>query len=367
MRDLRGLHPAPQATSLDGAPTASLSVALCTYQGARFLPQQLDSIAAQTRIPDELVVCDDGSTDATLRLIAEFAAVAPFPVRVHEHVGAPLGPARNFERALRLASGDVIALCDQDDVWPAQRLERTMQLFDEHRDAIAVFSDADLIDENGQTLGETLWQALGITVALQRRFSHGHAAQRVAVLCIGNVVTGATLAVRRTTLDWALPVPEGWLHDYWLAIALAAVGEIVMWPEPLCRYRVHPAQHTGIGTRRPPRWYLAQRRTQVTRRLRKNERRELADQAHGLALILDRLATLERAAPDPEVLTFLRSRVEHFTTRASFGDGHRHVGLVARELVRGRYHRHSSGLSSVAKDLLLRDVARTESPLTSSA
>jgi glycosyltransferase involved in cell wall biosynthesis len=101
-----------------------ISVALCTYNGERFLHQQLDSIAMQTRLPDELVVCDDRSTDRTLAIVREFAASAPYPVRVFENQ-ANLGFAANFEGAIRRCDGDLIALSDQDDVWYPTRLERS--------------------------------------------------------------------------------------------------------------------------------------------------------------------------------------------------------------------------------------------------
>src|ERR1043166_3411462 len=99
-----------------------LSIALCTYNGAAFLREQLESIAAQTRTPDELVISDDQSTDGTLRLIEEFAETAGFPVRVSVNE-SNLGTAKNFEKAISLCRGDVIMLSDQDDVWHSDRLE----------------------------------------------------------------------------------------------------------------------------------------------------------------------------------------------------------------------------------------------------
>src|SRR5882762_9087557 len=98
-----------------------ISIAMCTYNGARYLREQLDSIAAQTRPPSELIVCDDNSLDETREIVAGFAASAPFPVRlgVNEQ---NLGSIRNFERAIKLCEGDLIALSDQDDVWLPEKL-----------------------------------------------------------------------------------------------------------------------------------------------------------------------------------------------------------------------------------------------------
>src|SRR3954470_17842517 len=98
------------------SPNNMFSVAMCTYNGARFLGEQLASVAAQTRPPDELVVCDDRSTDETASLVRDFAAAAPFRVRLHVNE-RNLGSTRNFERAVSLCEGDLIALSDQDDEW----------------------------------------------------------------------------------------------------------------------------------------------------------------------------------------------------------------------------------------------------------
>src|SRR5213080_381833 len=101
--------------------SATLSVALCTYNGAAYLGEQLDSIVAQSRPPDELVVCDDGSTDETVEVLETFLAEAPFPVRLQRNE-ANLGFVKNFEQAISLCTGDFVALSDQDDVWMPGKL-----------------------------------------------------------------------------------------------------------------------------------------------------------------------------------------------------------------------------------------------------
>src|SRR6202167_2057678 len=137
-----------------------ISVAMCTYNGERFLPQQLASMAKQTRLPDELVVCDDGSTDRTVAIVREFAASAPYPVRVFENE-RNLGFAANFERAIGLCEGDLIALSDQDDIWYPIRLERSEQEFAAHPEAGLVFSDGEIIDDQDQLVGMRLWPHFG--------------------------------------------------------------------------------------------------------------------------------------------------------------------------------------------------------------
>src|ERR1700723_2014959 len=137
-----------------------ISVALCTYNGERFLRHQLESIQQQTRLPDELVVCDDRSTDQTFAIVREFAARVSFPIVIVQNPET-LGSARNFEKAIRLCTGDLIALSDQDDLWYPNRLQRSEHEFIAHPQAGLVFSDADVIDEQNRPLGATLWQQLG--------------------------------------------------------------------------------------------------------------------------------------------------------------------------------------------------------------
>lgn len=329
----------------------SVSVVLCTYQGERYLPEQLATIAAQTRPPDELVACDDGSTDATVELLHEFGAEVPYPVTVHESPGGRVGPAANFARAVHEASGDVVVLCDQDDAWYPQRIERAVALLDASPAAVAVFGDADLIDDSGRPTGQTLWEALGVAGDRAGAFLCGEPAERVALLVEGNLVTGATLTFRAEHRRHLLPVPSGWLHDHWFAVVLSAVGEVVMSDERLLRYRIHPAQHTGLGAAaRGPRTSSG-RVGELWRRATKDERAAFAGQAHALTEALDRLVALE--CVDPPVLASIEERRDHLSVRAEMTPGLRRYPAVARELRGGRYQRHSGGALGALKDGLL--------------
>lgn len=105
-----------------------ISIALATFNGARFLKEQLESLAEQTILPIELVVADDGSTDETLSILERFSNAAPFQVLVYRN-DQRLGYGMNFLKAASLCSGDVIAFCDQDDVWLPVKLERLSKCF----------------------------------------------------------------------------------------------------------------------------------------------------------------------------------------------------------------------------------------------
>ena len=198
-----------------------ISVALCTYDGQRFLPQQLASIQQQTRLPDELVVCDDRSTDRTIEIVREFAASVSFPVRIfqNEH---NLGSAANFERAIALCDGDLIALSDQDDIWYPIRLERSEQELTAHPEAGLIFSDADVIDDQDQLLGMRLWSNFGFVGERKQRLLAGD----YTILVKNRFVTGATVMFRSRLRENCLPVGAGWIHDEWIALVIAAFSDL---------------------------------------------------------------------------------------------------------------------------------------------
>src|SRR5574344_1421651 len=128
-----------------------ISIAMCTYNGGRFLAEQLDSLLQQHRRPDQVVVCDDGSTDNTLELLADFsnrAQAMGVAVLVHPNP-RNLGYVRNFEQALALCDGDLVFLCDQDDIWHREKLQRYAQQFIARPALMLLHSDARLVDAQG--------------------------------------------------------------------------------------------------------------------------------------------------------------------------------------------------------------------------
>src|SRR4029078_1399724 len=134
-------------------PRVRISVAMCTYNGAEFLPAQLESIFGQTRRPYEIVICDDVSTDETISLI-------PDTVVLHRNE-ENLGTVKNFEKAIGLCTGDVIALSDQDDVWRPDKLALIEGAFQKTPNAGLVFSDAEIVDEDLDPLGRRMWDEVG--------------------------------------------------------------------------------------------------------------------------------------------------------------------------------------------------------------
>jgi len=221
-----------------------VAVVVCTYNGERFLAEQLQSILDQTHPPDNITVSDDGSSDSTLDIVAEFSSRdsgAKKPQWTVQSRKKPLGAAGNFASALTKAQGEFIALADQDDVWEPNRIERGLAGFRD--DALLVHSDATLIDEVGQLTG-SLMSALRLTNGERRSLLSGKA---LDALLRRNLVTGATTMIRASLLKQALPIPEGWVHDEWLALVAAVQGGVVFSEESLIRYRQHGGNEIGAA------------------------------------------------------------------------------------------------------------------------
>jgi glycosyltransferase involved in cell wall biosynthesis len=219
-----------------------VSAAMCTYNAGSYLKEQLDSILSQTRLPDELVIADDGSSDGTWETLEDFARKAPFPVRAVRNEKT-LGYSRNFAHALDLCSGDVLVLSDQDDRWHPARVERMEEIFLREKDAGGVFSNGWLMNSGSETLPGDLWSSFAFGAEDQRRIESGEA---VRVLIQRNVVTGMALAIRAEWKQVMQSMPDHWPHDAWLALMLASDNKLRPCPEKLVTYRVHMKQQIGV-------------------------------------------------------------------------------------------------------------------------
>lgn len=221
---------------------ARISVAMCTFNGGRYLEEQLKSIASQTRVPCELVVCDDQSTDDTAGILKKFQAAAPFSVRIVQNA-LRMGSTRNFDQAIGMCGGDFIALCDQDDRWLPMKLERSVNVLIENPFLGGVFSDANLIDGDSRPTGIRLFEKHKFTHVKQREF----VSNPTSILLKHDVVTGATLLLRASLRRYWSPIPSTWVHDGWLAWMIALHSRLSLVPEALIEYRIHAGQQLGVG------------------------------------------------------------------------------------------------------------------------
>ncbi|MEY4179662.1 MAG: hypothetical protein RLY70_3236 [Planctomycetota bacterium] len=315
-----------------------ISIALCTYNGAKFLSEQLDSFARQTRLPDELVVCDDASSDDTRGLVQRFASQSPFPIRLVAN-SSNLRSTKNFEQAISLCDGDIICLSDQDDSWEKEKIELIESFFQQQPDAGFVFSNAWLVDQSMASLDGSLWDAVGFSRAEQRRFPR----DGFGTLLRWNRVTGATMAFPARLRPLVLPIPANWVHDAWIALVLAAVASGYPLEGKLIRYRQHLSQQ--IGERR--RSWIGQYR--IARAMPSQRH---ADDVTRFQQLREHLAGLPQTSAESRSL--LDAKISHLRFRAALREARRwRAPAVLAEFLRGRYRRFSRGWKAAAQDLLL--------------
>ncbi len=315
----------------------STSIALCTYNGERFLQAQLDSLLAQAQRPDQIVIRDDVSTDRTLDILRAFVPVAEaLGIAVDLQVNAVNSGYRlNFDGALRACTGEVIFLCDHDDVWHADKVSRFCAEFDARPDLLALHCDAELIDGDGKALGKRLFRSLGIGERELRRMHQGDAFN---LLLKRNMVTGAAMAIRYDVLGDVLPLPaSGWVHDAWIATLAAMRGDVDSLAEPWISYRIHDTNQLGLGGN-DARPRSEQRRQQLQREVEQCDC--LLKRAQELALPAGMQQTVQL-------------KMMHVAFRASLPASRvRRIPPVLRELVAGHYARFGRGVLSAAIDLV---------------
>ncbi len=323
-----------------------LSVVLCTYNGAAYLQPQLDSLLAQACRPDEIIISDDGSTDATLEILQLFAGQAGalgIDVRLDSHP-ANIGYVANFSSALRRATGDVFFLCDQDDIWRPDKLALMAEAFDAEPKLLLLHSDARLVDALGNSLHCSLFDALQLTVTEKQAIHAGHAFD---VVLRRSFVTGATAALRRELVERALPVARGWIHDEWLATIAAAAGRVDFIDEALIDYRQHGGNQIGMQKRT-----LAMKWRELM-----NPRGQLL---HAEASRLRRLEDFLVSKVERELAgraDAIRHKRIHFERRIAIGrlSRYRRVLPILREAQAGNYRRYGPGGRSILRDLLRHD------------
>lgn len=316
-----------------------VSIALCTYNGERFLREQLASLLVQTCLPAEVVVCDDGSTDQTPEIIREFVAQAPFSVHFHRNPSR-MGSTANFQQAAALCQSEFIAFCDQDDVWLPQKLERLRAALVTFPGAGYAFCNSTLVDSELEPIGNSLWSDIGFSQQ-QRKQMMGNEA--VDVLLKHNVVCGMSMMFRSRFRDLVLPVGTGWVHDAWIALVLSAVGGCCLVEEALVLYRLHGKQQ--IGAARPS------MRSRLASAMKSDASILLANAAR-FAEASHRVRSSLGEDLNDRGVTLIEQKVHHLQTRAQY----RSLSLLgrltlAKELLQGHYARFGPGMLTFVRDM----------------
>ncbi len=310
----------------------TISIAMATYNGERFLPTQLDSIATQTRLPDELVISDDGSSDSTIEIVEKFAAYAPFKVTLLKNLDR-LGSIKNFERALTQCSGEIIALSDQDDLWLPEKLETQGGFLESNPDLGGAFSDAYLMNDQSTRTGETLWATNNFDSADQEELHSGNTFARGIT---GKKTLGCTLMFKSYLLEKIVPIPSIWEHDSWIAWMIAIYSRLDIIPEKLIQYRIHSAQQFGVA------------RLPLASHLKTNRSRYL-EYAEQLTAILHRLE--KSAPPDGRILPQLEMMIRRSEMRGNLprNPARRALTVISNW---NQYPQSFGGALSALKDLV---------------
>jgi glycosyltransferase involved in cell wall biosynthesis len=222
-------------------PLASIVVA--TYNGVNYLTTQLDSLLNQTYKNIEIIICDDDSTDSTLLILENFAAQHPSIVTLHKNI-QNLKSVKNFEKAISLATGDYIFLCDQDDIWDYHKVDKCIKYFQENENIECIFTNAALINEEDKPIKNyNLWACYLFNPAMVKHY--GGFWQMFQFF--DNVATGATMAFKKQLKDLAIPFPisPGFHHDEWLALIAAYRNSLACLNQNLTQYRIHNSQVVG--------------------------------------------------------------------------------------------------------------------------
>ena len=325
------------------AESLRVAVAMATYNGEQFLAEQLRSILAQTRLPDEIVISDDQSTDKTLAIAkktleAECVATG-IDLIIVSHDG-PAGVSANFHHAVSQTTADVVALADQDDVWRPEKLHVLVSHFEALPDVLMVHSDAELIDESGTPLGMKVLDSLRIT---GRERHNLVTAQGIRALVRRNLVTGQTAVIRRELVDHAGDIPDGWVHDEWWALIAASRDGLMLDPRVFQSYRQHSRNQIGATQSGLARLRERFSEPQQSFRDRHHRRHE------GLRAALDgpSWSGTEQAS------TLLRGRLRHYQWQARLpATNLLRLGPILVKVISGEYSRYRRGLFDAVRDLV---------------
>ncbi len=207
-----------------------VSIAMCTFNGAKYLAEQLNTLVNQSYKPIEIIVVDDCSTDETLSILTKYAKTYPH-FNIHQNK-TNLGFTGNFERAVNLCKGQLIALCDQDDLWHPQKIELQVKGIEEN---MFIYHDSEFIHEDGKSMNLKISDLMNL-----------YRGGDPTTFLFFNCVSGHSILMKKELLNSALPLKKEYFHDWWLAYVATNIGTIDYIPQCLVKYRQHDKNETDI-------------------------------------------------------------------------------------------------------------------------
>lgn len=207
-----------------------VSVALCTYNGEKFLKEQLESLIFQTYKQLEIVIVDDRSTDKTYDILSIYKNRCS-KIRLYQN-DSNIGYIKNFEKVIRLCKGDFIALCDQDDVWDLKKVNHLVQNI---KSNVLIYHDSDFIDEDGHMIGKKLSNVVNF-----------YTGDKPEAFIFFNCISSHAILFRKELIDYLFPFPEAGFHDAWIGYVACNLGPLSLFNECLVKYRQHHHSATDI-------------------------------------------------------------------------------------------------------------------------
>jgi glycosyltransferase involved in cell wall biosynthesis len=224
-----------------------VEILLATYNGERYLSEQIESICNQTYTNWKIIVRDDGSTDSTKDILKKYKLLLmnKFEILDWSNKHGNIGVVENFQYLIYKSKADYIMFCDQDDIWVPEKIEESIKTLKKYENFISpqipllFFSDLIIVDDNIRTLSSSMWA----TQKLNPNFS-----QKIKKLATCNVITGCTVLINKFARDlFKLNLTNKIIHDWWIALAvLKNNGKIIIEPKPLVKYRQHDKNVIGV-------------------------------------------------------------------------------------------------------------------------
>jgi len=314
---------------------------MAAFNGAKYLTEQLNSIASQTRLPDEVVVCDDCSIDATAEILKVFAYTSPFPITVIRNT-ENLGYTRNFEKAISLCTGDLIFLSDQDDVWYEDKIEKILSTKNENPHVNVLICDAMYADEDLIPDGDTVLQK--VLKFSGRKNDH---------------IAGACTAITKEFRDFLLPFPESNCpaHDVYIHRWANLLENRILISEVLQKWRIHRENNSvsemnTLEKISNIKLYKKYKDIDSSLAYRKKAS-ELRQMNYIVTAKDDVLLRLTSKLNRHQIRCKIEKAVEANISRAQICNSGRHkrIWLVILMVAKGQY-KYFQGLKSAAKDIL---------------
>lgn len=215
-----------------------IDILMATYNGEKYIRQQIESILNQTYTNFRLIISDDCSSDNTRNILKEYKEKDKRIKIIYQEVN--LGYIRNFEFLLKQVENELYMLSDQDDIWNLDKIEKSVNKL-KKENADLVFSDLEVINQDEELIAKSFWEQKGLNKKIKKDKSK-------IGLRLNNYITGCTILSKKSFIEDILPIPTGTkylIHDFWIAIVISLKGKIEYIEEPLIKYRQHQSNQVG--------------------------------------------------------------------------------------------------------------------------